>query len=420
MVIRRTRPPLIERIRFQITTLILVAAIIPYGIRVYYDGGQTAVPLFQITTIGIIIAIVAGYLLSRNVNSYPGVEATASFLPSYAVSFGIILLAFLFLRLNYNRSLLLTGFVLTLAWSFFLALKQQANRPTIGVLPIGDAEHLLALRNVHWRRLESPSDTLEGVDAVAVDLRADLPSEWDSKLADIALQFIPVFHSKHLAESLTGRVELEHLSENNFGSLSPASAYMAVKHSIDWIAAAFMAILLMPVMLVVGIAVKTTSKGPALFRQQRIGYQGRPFTVLKFRTMRMADPTLNARDAAITKPSDSRITRLGAFLRVSRLDELPQIFNVLRGEMSWIGPRPEAEVLSKWYEAEIPFYRYRHIVRPGIAGWAQVNQGHVADVDNVKGKLHYDFYYIKNYSPWIDLLIVVLTIRTMITGFGAR
>jgi lipopolysaccharide/colanic/teichoic acid biosynthesis glycosyltransferase len=88
--------------------------------------------------------------------------------------------------------------------------------------------------------------------------------------------------------------------------------------------------------------------------------------------------------------------------------------------MSWIGPRPEAAVLSRWYEDEIPFYRYRHIVRPGIAGWAQVCQGHVADVHEVRSKLQYDFYYIKQYSPWIDLLIVVRTIRTMMTGFGAR
>ncbi|MBX3494398.1 MAG: sugar transferase, partial [Parvibaculum sp.] len=88
--------------------------------------------------------------------------------------------------------------------------------------------------------------------------------------------------------------------------------------------------------------------------------------------------------------------------------------------MSWIGPRPEAVPLSEWYEKELPFYRYRHIVRPGISGWAQVMQGHVAAPDQVLGKLHYDFYYIKNFSPWLDLLIVLKTIRTMLTGFGAR
>jgi lipopolysaccharide/colanic/teichoic acid biosynthesis glycosyltransferase len=137
--------------------------------------------------------------------------------------------------------------------------------------------------------------------------------------------------------------------------------------------------------------------------------------------MKVADRDAGeARSLAITRERDDRITPIGRFLRKSRIDELPQIINVLRGEMSWIGPRPEAAILSRWYEEEIPFYRYRHIVRPGIAGWAQVCQGHVADVDEVRSKLHYDFYYIKQYSPWIDLLIVVRTIRTMMTGYGAR
>ena len=129
---------------------------------------------------------------------------------------------------------------------------------------------------------------------------------------------------------------------------------------------------------------------------------------------------LDARDAAMTKDGDQRITRVGKWLRHSRIDELPQILNVLRGEMSWIGPRPEAEVLSRWYEHEIPFYRYRHIVRPGITGWAQVHQGHVATVYQVREKLHFDFYYIKNFSPWIDLVVVARTIRAIATGFGSK
>jgi lipopolysaccharide/colanic/teichoic acid biosynthesis glycosyltransferase len=144
--------------------------------------------------------------------------------------------------------------------------------------------------------------------------------------------------------------------------------------------------------------------------------------VLKFRTMVPLDrrPQADARTAAMTTEDDARITRLGAFLRRSRIDELPQIWNVLKGEMSWIGPRPEAEVLSIWYTSEIPFYRYRHVVKPGISGWAAVNQGHVANVDDVHRKLQYDFYYIKYFSPWLDLLIVFRTIKTMLTGFGSR
>ena len=123
---------------------------------------------------------------------------------------------------------------------------------------------------------------------------------------------------------------------------------------------------------------------------------------------------------AITERGDDRITRVGRALRRMRLDELPQIINILRFEMSWIGPRPEALALSGWYTDEIPFYRYRHVVKPGITGWAQVNQGHVAGVGQVLEKLHYDFYYIKYFSPWLDVLIVFRTIKTMLTGQGAR
>jgi lipopolysaccharide/colanic/teichoic acid biosynthesis glycosyltransferase len=115
-----------------------------------------------------------------------------------------------------------------------------------------------------------------------------------------------------------------------------------------------------------------------------------------------------------------RVTRLGRFLRHNRIDELPQIINILRGEMSWIGPRPEALVLAQWYESELPFYAYRHIVRPGITGWAQVRQGHVTEVTSVNEKLQYDFYYIKNFSPWLDIVVVSLTVGTILTGFGSR
>jgi lipopolysaccharide/colanic/teichoic acid biosynthesis glycosyltransferase len=118
--------------------------------------------------------------------------------------------------------------------------------------------------------------------------------------------------------------------------------------------------------------------------------------------------------------NDDRITRIGSWLRRTRIDELPQIFNILKWEMSWIGPRPEAEVLSLWYAGELPFYRYRHVVKPGISGWAQVNQGHVAEVAEVHRKLQYDFYYIKYFSPWLDLFILFRTMKTMLSGFGAR
>ena len=200
----------------------------------------------------------------------------------------------------------------------------------------------------------------------------------------------------------------------------PARGYFHLKTIIDFVAALVLLPILLVPMLLVALAIRIDSRGPAIFRQHRLGLSGKPITVLKFRTMEVHDHVGDARSAATTVAEDDRITRVGAFLRRTRIDELPQIFNILKGEMSWIGPRPEALALSDWYVDEIPFYRYRHVVRPGISGWAQVNQGHVAHVDEVREKLQFDFFYIKYFSPWLDILILFRTVKTMATGFGSR
>jgi lipopolysaccharide/colanic/teichoic acid biosynthesis glycosyltransferase len=128
----------------------------------------------------------------------------------------------------------------------------------------------------------------------------------------------------------------------------------------------------------------------------------------------------DVRKSLATDDSDPRITRVGRVIRKYRIDELPQIINILLGQMSWIGPRPEPEILTRWFVAEIPYYRYRHVVKPGISGWAQVNLGYVSGVDGINTKLQYDFYYIKYFSPWLDILILFRTIKTMLTGYGSR
>jgi exopolysaccharide biosynthesis polyprenyl glycosylphosphotransferase len=410
-----------HRLRYQLGGTLLFAALIPYLIRlVTIDNAAQMGPINQ-ALYGTIIAIVAGTLLFRNVTTYPGVENSAYVLPAFTISFAALLLVFIMTRLDYNRTMLISGYTLSIIW--FLGLYSRRHRHSvlrIGVLPFGEKARVEQIPGVDWVTLIDSDASVIGLDAIAADLRSDLPSMWDRRLADFALSGLPVYHTKHLIESLTGRVELEHLSENSFGSLAPISAFMTVKAFLDWMIAACAAIVLAPAFIGLAIAIRTTSPGPAFFRQRRIGYKGNVFTVYKFRTMTVARELDCARDDAMTKNDDVRITPLGRFLRRTRIDELPQIINILRGEMSWIGPRPEAEVLSRWYEAEIPFYRYRHIVKPGITGWAQVSQGHVTDLDDVRNKLHYDFYYIKHYSPWIDLLIVVRTIGTMLTGFGAR
>jgi len=282
---------------------------------------------------------------------------------------------------------------------------------------------LPSLEKVVWRDMVFNMANSTQLHGVVADLHHDHSDAWDTQITQFVLEGIPVYDVKQALEQLTGRVEVNALSENILGSLNPNDVFLRLKGSIDVLCALAAITILLPIMAVVAVTIKLDSPGPALFRQQRVGFRAKPFTVYKFRTMRVAPAPASSEDArqqAMTLENDPRITRLGAFLRRSRLDELPQLFNILKGEMSLIGPRPEAVALSQWYEKEIPFYHYRHIIKPGVTGWAQVNQGHVADVHEVREKLHLDFYYVKNFSFWLDVLIILRTIQTMITGSGAR
>ena len=259
--------------------------------------------------------------------------------------------------------------------------------------------------------------------SVIGDLHFDHPPHWERLFAKAALKGIPVYHYRQILELETGQVRIDHLSENVLGSLIPNLPYMAAKRVFDVVVTVLLSPVLIAIMLVIALVIRFDSKGKVLFFQNRLGFRGEVFRMVKFRTMRDRDVDTSMgslRDDAMTRDNDERITRVGHFLRRTRLDELPQAWNVLWGDMSWIGPRPEAISLSEWYGLEIPFYSYRHIVRPGLTGWAQVNQGHVTGVGTAGDKLRFDFYYVKNISLWLDLLIALKTLRVVASGFGAR
>jgi lipopolysaccharide/colanic/teichoic acid biosynthesis glycosyltransferase len=369
------------------------------------------------TLFGTALAVAGGYLLLRKLSRFPGIKSTAYILPAFAIAYGLLVAALLFTRIDYARLQMLSSFALTLCWFYWVCLvEQRLRRPRLAVLPFGEVGGLLAIRSIDWTTLRSPDHILQGYDGIVADLRAKIPAEWEKFLARWALKGVPVYHMKQVGESLTGRVQIEHLSENTLGSLLPSSIYARAKRTIDVAGVLVSLPVLLPLGALVAALIKLDSPGPVLFRQPRMGYRGEVFTILKFRTM-YCDRTGGGH---FTDGDDPRVTRLGRWLRRCRIDELPQVVNVLKGEMSWIGPRPEALPLSDWYEKEIPFYCYRHIVRPGITGWAQVQQGYAARIKAVTHKLHYDFYYIKNFSPWLDLLIAAKTVRTVLSGFGAR
>ena len=412
---------LLTRRRFQFAGALLFGALAPWFARGPLLPGTLLEHASINTLAGNAVAVMIALWMRLSIETYPGIRRSAVILPATLTGHGVVVAWFVLSRLPYDRLALTAGFVLHLVWLYLLYIYAERNlRRTIAVVPFGAIAPLERIASVNWRMLRRPRlGDVRKSHAIVADFSADLPDEWEAFLADAALDGRIVYQVKQLWESLTGRVELEHLSENSFGSLLPARGYFYLKSAIDFLFAVAVLPLALPLMALIALAIRLDGPGTILFRQKRIGHAGKRITVYKFRTMRPGT-IADEREAAMTGDDDDRITRVGRLLRTWRLDELPQILNILKWQMSWIGPRPEAEVLSRWYTSEIPFYRYRHVVRPGISGWAQVNQGHVANVDQVHEKLKFDFYYIKYFSPWLDVLIVFRTIKTMLSGFGAR
>lgn len=368
-------------------------------------------------------ACILGTYLVQKVTSFPGVRAFTYIIPSYASSYALSL-AFLFAsRLNYNRPFLFVSLVLSILLAFVLGLYiQRHSKRRIHIVPFGRIDLMENIQEIEWVELKEAKVPSDPKAVIVADLKFDHTPEWERMLAEAAIRGHVVYHTKQLRESLTGCVTIDHLSENSFGSLVPNLAYVKVKRCIDFVSSVMLLPLLLPFLAIIALVIKFDSPGPVLFKQERMGYRGRIFLMYKFRTMhvRRGVEDSDRLNDAMTVDNDARITRIGRFLRRSRLDELPQILNIFRGEMSWIGPRPEALALSEWYDSRIPFYAYRHIVRPGITGWAQVSQGHVTQIVEINTKLNFDFYYVKNFSFWIDVVICMRTIQTMITGFGAK
>jgi sugar transferase (PEP-CTERM system associated) len=190
------------------------------------------------------------------------------------------------------------------------------------------------------------------------------------------------------------------------------------KRASDIVFALVLLILALPVMLLTALLIALEDGGSVLYRQERVGLRGKTFNVLKFRTMHKdAEKDGKASWAVV---GDKRVTALGRLLRRSRIDELPQLINVLRGEMSLVGPRPERPVFVSMLTEQIPFYGVRHSVKPGLTGWAQVRYSYGATVEQSMKKLEYDLYYVKNHTIFLDLLILLETIRVVLLGEGAR
>jgi sugar transferase (PEP-CTERM system associated) len=259
------------------------------------------------------------------------------------------------------------------------------------------------------------------VDRVVVslgDARGTLPMD---KLLEMKLEGVTFDHLASVYEQYTGKIAVENLRPSwlIFSDGFRKSRFLGtVKRMMDIVCASLGLVLAAPLMVLATIAIRVTSKGPVLYHQQRVGKNGHIFTVHKFRSMRV-DAEAATGPVWASKDGDPRVTPIGTFLRRSRLDEVPQLWNVLKGDMSFVGPRPERPEFVEALTKEIAFYGQRHIVRPGITGWAQVRYTYGATTEDALQKLQFDLYYIKNLSIALDLFIIFETVKTVVLRKGA-
>jgi lipopolysaccharide/colanic/teichoic acid biosynthesis glycosyltransferase len=254
---------------------------------------------------------------------------------------------------------------------------------------------------------------------IAIDLRSVLSDEMARFVSSSSIAGYPMRSLVSTYEEHTGRLPIIHLMEGWELTIPLLGnrGYVRLKRIVDTMLVLATAPITIAFGLLLALAIKLESpRGAVLFHQERVGLEGKPFTLHKFRTMRVGSGV----EAQFAAKADDRLTRVGRVIRRIRFDELPQLWNVLRGELSLVGPRPEQEPFVERFTDTIPFYGHRHLVRPGLTGWSQVNFGYADSEADTVEKLSYDLYYVKHVSPWLDLEVLGRSVWTVISGFGAR
>jgi len=250
------------------------------------------------------------------------------------------------------------------------------------------------------------------------DRRGTIPMQ---ELLQLRMRGVKIEEATTWLEKMSGKIEVENLypSWMVFGQgFRRTATFILVRRVVSIVISLIGLVLTLPLIPLIILAIRLDSKGPVFYTQARVGKGGRVFNVVKFRTMRQDAEAANGPQWADDK--DSRVTRVGKFLRSLRLDEIPQLWCVLKGDMAFVGPRPERPEFIEWLSKEIPFYGVRHMVRPGLTGWAQVKYKYGSTVEDAREKLQYDLFYIKNASIGLDLLIMFLTVKTVLLRRGAQ
>jgi len=329
-----------------------------------------------------------------------------------------LVLVLVLTRLFYSRTFLITAYAFSMSWFMYTTLIVLArDRKVYTLLPFEGAEALkaLPLEHINFETASEPSERIDS-DGIVLDVVREIPKDWARTLVDCQVRGIPLIHHVALYEAVTGKVPEQELSKGMAGS-TPHRLYPIFKRAGDIAMVLATLPIWGPVLAMAALVIRVRHGGPVLFIQDRVGREGKIFRIVKLRTMHHRPEDRTAKAAS---RNDPRITPFGKLLRKYRIDELPQFWNVLKGEMSLIGPRPEQVPFVEDFEKEIPYFGYRHLVRPGITGWAQVSQGYSSGGKEAFEKLQFDLYYIRNCSLTLDLLIVFRTIQTILTGFGSR
>ncbi len=404
------------------------ASLAVFGVLLPWNSevGTSVFPMLGLLAFSMIVSSVMSAQMSG-----PGVprpvygRMIAIFFGTAAFTAGFLIL---FRDLYFSRAFLaITGTTwLVLATAHRAIRRRRPWTERIGVITnekqLADDLAESAHTDVVWAldpAFDGPIDLPDRGVTIAVDLRGILSDRVAQYLSSCDVAGYNIRPFKQTYEEHTGRVPLVHLAEGweISAPLLEVAPWIPGKRLFDTIAAMVTAPIWVVLGAVVGLYIKLASPGSAIFSQERVGLEGRAFTMYKFRTM---VPDAEKDGPQFAKEGDARLIRGGGVLRKARLDEIPQLWNVLRGEMSLVGPRAEQVPFVDSFREQIPFYEHRHLVRPGVTGWAQVNYGYADDEADTVEKLTYDLYYIKNMSPVMDIRVLWKSVWTVLTGAGAR
>lgn len=386
-----------------------------FGNAVYLRTGSLWTPIEQQVHLAIVLAIAVGLVFRSATIRGSFQDRLKEAVISTAVIFGAYALVILFGRYFFARSILATVIPATLAVSLVVIwLRNRRDGVKAAVVAPLVKEPPPELGSVDF--LNDPAVDFRPYDLILVDLHAPVSAAWAGALSRAMLCGCRIRHIEDHIEELSGAVSIAHFELEHLPSTDHAS-YIQIKRLMDIAGTLILAPIAVPIVLFAAAGVVLTSGWPAFYIRPRTGLGGVHFDMWKLRTMRPARHDEIDKEAV---HGDDRVTAIGRLLRRARIDELPQLWNVLKGDMSLIGPRPEAVAFHNSYVSVEPKFAYRCLVRPGITGWAQVNAPPSANADEAVFKARYDLYYIKHQSLSLDLQIAIRTLWTVVHGGGAR